>query len=69
MFPCCHFTDQMRRSGSIPRSEGSGSTQREPELSDVIDFLNSGDPNVMANAASYLQHLAYGDDAMKSRIR
>ena len=58
----------MRRSGSIPRSEGSSST-REPELNDVIEFLNSGDPNVVANAASYLQHLAYGNDNMKSRIR
>ena len=62
----------MRRSGSIPRSEGSSSVAgavREPELNDVIEFLNSGDPNVVANAASYLQHLAYGDDNMKSRIR
>ena len=63
-----YIVAHMRRSGSIPRSEGSSST-REPELNDVIEFLNSGDPNVVANAASYLQHLAYGDDNMKSRIR
>ena len=61
---------RMGRSGSIPRSEGSSSTrEREPELNDVIEFLHSSDPNVVANAASYLQHLAYGDDNMKSRIR
>ena len=58
----------MRRSGSIPRLEASSST-REPELNDVIKFLNSGYPNVVANAASYLQNLADGDDNMKSRIR
>ena len=58
----------MRCSGSIPRSEGSSST-RELGLNDVIEFLHSGDPNVVANAASYLQHLAYSDDNMKSRIR
>ena len=58
----------MRHSGSIPRLEASSST-REPELNDVIEFLNSGDPNVVANAASHLQNLANGDDNMKSRIR
>ena len=58
----------MRHSGSIPQLEASSST-REPELKDVIEFLNSDDPNVVANAASHLQNLANGDDNMKSRIR
>lgn len=44
-------------------------TSREPNLNDVVDYLSSPDPSVVANAASYLQHLAYGDDNMKAKIR
>lgn len=42
---------------------------REPNLNDVVDFLSSSDPTHVANAASYLQHLAYSDDNMKAKIR
>ena len=59
----------MNRSGSVPRSEMSGSRGGEPNLNDVVDFLSSDDPSLVSNAASYLQHLAYGDDSMKSKIR
>ena len=45
------------------------SQAKEPNLNDVIDFLSSDDPGLVANAASYLQHLAYGDDSMKAKIR
>ena len=41
----------------------------EPNLQDVVQFLRSGDRTLVSNAASYLQHLAYGDDAMKTKIR
>ena len=47
----------------------SGSRGGEPNLNDVVDFLSSDDPSLVSNAASYLQHLAYGDDSMKSKIR
>ena len=59
----------MNRSGSVPRSEMSGSRGGEPNLNDVVDFLSSDNPSLVSNAASYLQHLAYGDDSMKSKIR
>ena len=59
----------MNRSGSVPRSEMSGSRGGEPNLNDVVDFLSSDDPSLVSNAASYLQHLAYGDDSMKSKFR
>ena len=42
---------------------------REPNLNDVVDFLSSEDLGLVSNAASYLQHLAYGDDSMKAKIR
>jgi hypothetical protein len=35
----------------------------------VVDFLSSEDMGLVANAASYLQHMAYGDDTMKAKIR
>ena len=44
-------------------------TAREPNLHDVVGFLGSEDVSLVANAASYLQHLAYGDDHMKAKIR
>ena len=60
----------MGHSGSIPRSEGSSSTREwESEPNNVIESLHSSDPNVVVDAASYLQRLAYGDDNVKSRIR
>lgn len=42
---------------------------QEPNLNDVVDFISNTDPTLVANAASYLQHLAYNDDAMKAKIR
>ena len=38
-------------------------------MNDVVDFLSSEDDVLVSNAASYLQHLAYGDDSMKTKIR
>ena len=38
-------------------------------MNDVVDFLSSEDLGLVSNAASYLQHLAYGDDSMKAKIR
>ena len=35
----------------------------------MVEFLQSRDSSTVVYAASYLQHLAYGDDAMKMRIR
>ena len=70
--PSLFFPDivhDMNRSGSVPRSEMSGPRGGEPNLNDVVDFLSSEDPSLVSNAASYLQHLAYGDDSMKSKIR
>ncbi len=60
--------DPMDRSVSVARSDASHSA-REPNLNDVVDFLGSDDPALVSNAASYLQHLAYGDDSMKAKIR
>ena len=48
---------------------GPGGMRGEPNLQDVVQFLRSGDRTLVSNAASYLQHLAYGDDAMKTKIR
>ena len=70
--PCTHTHtdtshDPLERAGSVARSDISQT--REPNLNDVVDFLGSEDPGLVSNAASYLQHLAYGDDSMKAKIR
>ena len=59
--------DLLDQVGSMVRSENSQT--REPNLNDVVDFLSSEDLGLVSNAASYLQHLAYGDDSMKAKIR
>ena len=55
------------RGGSLPRSEGG--SKREPDLNEAVGFLKSKDSSLVVYGASYLQHLAYGDDTMKTRIR
>lgn len=55
---------------SVARSDISQfKDSKEPNLNDVVDYLASSDPNLVIKAASYLQHLSYGDDSMKAKIR
>lgn len=42
---------------------------RDPNLSEVISFLNNPNNAIKANAAAYLQHLCYMDDPIKQRTR
>lgn len=53
---------------SLPRSN-AGETWRNPELREVIEFLSSPDVRVKAHAAAYLQHLSFGNDAVKAETR
>lgn len=48
---------------------GSEVRWRDPELEEVISFLNSPDPTIRANSVAYLQHLSYADDHIKQRTR
>lgn len=58
---------QHTRSDSVSRSEGG--TKKDLDLREVVGLLYSKDSSLVAYSASYLQHLAYGDDTMKMRIR
>lgn len=51
------------------RDEGGGLQWRDPNLPEVIGFLNSPSDVVKANAAAYLQHLTYMDDPNKQKTR
>ena len=42
---------------------------RAPDLQEVIEYLTHQNEAIVANAAAYLQHLTYGDDAMKNKTR
>lgn len=42
---------------------------RDPNLTEVISFLNNSNNVIKANAAAYLQHLCYMDDPNKQRTR
>ncbi|KAG8184424.1 hypothetical protein JTE90_004592 [Oedothorax gibbosus] len=51
-------------------SEGAGGVSwRMPDLHEVIDFLHHPNNVIRSNAAAYLQHLTYMDNAMKSKTR
>lgn len=60
-----------------PGSVGVGMTDddqramrwRDPNLTEVISFLNNPNNVIKANAAAYLQHLCYMDDPNKQRTR
>nr|KAF6497050.1 plakophilin 4 [Rousettus aegyptiacus] len=41
---------------------------RDPELPEVIHMLQHQFPSVQANAAAYLQHLCFGDNAVKMEV-
>lgn len=42
---------------------------RDPDLHEVIEFLNNPNSVIKANAAAYLQHLCYMDDPVKAKTR
>uniref|UniRef100_A0A6G1SNX0 Catenin delta-2 n=1 Tax=Aceria tosichella TaxID=561515 RepID=A0A6G1SNX0_9ACAR len=55
----------------VPQMDMNGTETmwRDPELEEVITFLSNPDPIIRANSIAYLQHLTYGDDAMKQKTR
>nr|XP_006813985.1 PREDICTED: armadillo repeat protein deleted in velo-cardio-facial syndrome-like [Saccoglossus kowalevskii] len=42
---------------------------RAPDLQEVIEYLSHPNDAIVSNAASYLQHLTYGDDPIKNKTR
>merc|ERR1719328_687426 len=42
---------------------------RDPDLHEVIEFLNNPNNVIKANAAAYLQHLCYMDDPVRAKTR
>ncbi|KAJ2940998.1 hypothetical protein O0L34_g13123 [Tuta absoluta] len=55
--------------GGVQVREDAGLQWRDPNLPEVIGFLNSPSDVVKANAAAYLQHLTYMDDPNKQKTR
>merc|ERR1719433_2295900 len=52
------------------QSRGVAGVQwRDPDLHEVIEFLNNPNNVIKANAAAYLQHLCYMDDPVKAKTR
>ena len=42
---------------------------RNPNLIEILEYLDHDDPRIRLNAAAYLQHLTYEDQAMKVKAR
>ena len=41
----------------------------EPDLQDLIEYLQTDDVTLIVNAANYLQHLSYSDEQVKVKVR
>ncbi|XP_028966332.1 catenin delta-2 [Galendromus occidentalis] len=54
---------------AAPQAGEGGVRFRDPDLHEVIEFLNHPNNVVRSNAAAYLQHLCYMDDNMKQKTR
>merc|ERR1719189_593158 len=56
---------------TAPGGQGgvAGVHWRDPDLHEVIEFLNNPNNVIKANAAAYLQHLCYMDDPVKAKTR
>lgn len=60
----------MTSPGSIGGDDDQrGMRWRDPNLNEVIGFLNNPNNVIKANAAAYLQHLCYMDDPNKQKTR
>lgn len=55
--------------GSVRDEDQRGMRWRDPNLTEVIGFLNNQNNVIKANAAAYLQHLCYMDDPNKQKTR
>lgn len=55
--------------GSVVDDDQRGMRWRDPNLTEVIGFLNNPNNVIKANAAAYLQHLCYMDDPNKQKTR
>lgn len=55
--------------GDDQGGQGGQMRWRDPNLTEVISFLNNPNNVIKANAAAYLQHLCYMDDPNKQRTR
>ena len=42
---------------------------QEPDIPDLIDYMQSGDETRIINAAGYLQHLCYNKENVKDKVR
>ncbi|XP_059090371.1 catenin delta-2-like isoform X2 [Tigriopus californicus] len=59
-----------RPSVNSDSSRGMAGVQwRDPDLHEVIAFLDNSNSVIKANAAAYLQHLCYMDDPVKAKTR
>jgi len=54
---------------NVAQPDRYGVRWRDPDLHEVIAFLNNPNAVVKANAAAYLQHLCYNSDPVKQQTR
>lgn len=71
IFPCNRWLADYEEDGKTERDlyAERKTYAHEPDLQDLLEYLQSDDVTLVVNAANYLQHLCYSDEQVKTKIR
>ncbi|XP_073234690.1 uncharacterized protein [Porites lutea] len=71
IFPCNRWLADYEDDGKTERDlyAERKTYAHEPDLQDLIEYLQTDDTTLIVNAANYLQHLSYSDEQVKVKVR
>ncbi|XP_074616097.1 uncharacterized protein LOC141875648 isoform X1 [Acropora palmata] len=71
IFPCNQWLADYEDDGKTERDlfAERKTYAHEPDLQDLLEYLESDDVTLIVNAANYLQHLSFSDDQVKIKVR
>lgn len=71
IFPCNRWLADYEDDGKTERDlyAERKTYAHEPDLQDLIEYLQTDDVTLIVNAANYLQHLSYSDEQVKIKVR
>ncbi|KAJ7392242.1 hypothetical protein OS493_013620 [Desmophyllum pertusum] len=71
IFPCNRWLADYEDDGKTERDlyAERKTYAHEPDLQDLIEYLQTDDVTLIVNASNYLQHLSYSDEQVKVKVR
>ncbi|KAL9978718.1 hypothetical protein ACROYT_G016268 [Oculina patagonica] len=71
IFPCNRWLADYEDDGKTERDlyAERKTYAHEPDLQDLIEYLQTDDVTLIVNSANYLQHLSYSDEQVKVKVR